>query len=117
VPDESWRPGTDTVADYRPGSGWERNYELRQRKPDDREAQESQRPIAVHALEKLAGSDGGVVRLRRVLREQIQRIKEGADPINVFREPEANAHVPTTACNTVLAPGQVAGGASVAETA
>jgi phenylpropionate dioxygenase-like ring-hydroxylating dioxygenase large terminal subunit len=117
VPDESFRPGTDTDADYRPGSGWERPYEHRQRKPDDREAQESQRPIAVHALERLVGSDGGVVRLRRLLREQLQRMKEGADPLNVFRDAESSTNVKTTAANTVLAPGEVTGGRPVPEPA
>ncbi len=36
-----------------------RSYEERQRKPDDLEAQEGQRTIAVHALENLAPSDTG----------------------------------------------------------
>src|SRR5947207_3661374 len=37
---EGWKPGTDTVADIRPGSELRRTYEERQRKPDDLEAQE-----------------------------------------------------------------------------
>ena len=117
VADESWRPGTDTFADYRPGSGWERDYEQRQRRPDDREAQESQRAIAVHALERLAGSDGGLVRLRRVLRDQLQKLRDGADPVNVPRGAAADTPLVTTASNTVLAPGQVTGGAPMAEMA
>lgn len=102
IADASWRPGTDTAADIRPGTGWDRSYEQRQRRPDDREAQESQRPIAVHALESLAGSDGGVVRLRRVLREQVKRLADGLDPVNVFRDPAENRRVRTTASNVVL---------------
>lgn len=107
VADESWRPGTDTVAEIRPGTGWERSYEQRQRKPDDREAQESQRPIAVHALESLAGSDGGLVRLRRLLRDQVKRVADGLDPMNVVRDPAQNVRIRTTACNTVLPPAPV----------
>src|SRR5205814_5202303 len=53
---EGWKPGTDTVADIRPGSELARTYEERQRKPDDLEAQEGQRTIAVHALENLGTS-------------------------------------------------------------
>jgi hypothetical protein len=34
-PRKGWRPGTDTVQDIRPGSVRSRNYEERQRKPDD----------------------------------------------------------------------------------
>jgi hypothetical protein len=50
-PKPDWKPGTDTIADIRPGSFLKRSYEERQRKPDDLEAQEGQRPIAIHALE------------------------------------------------------------------
>ena len=56
-PKPDWKPGTDTIADIRPGSYLERSYEERQKKPDDLEAQEGQRPIAIHALENLAHSD------------------------------------------------------------
>ena len=62
----SIQPGTDTIADIRPGSFLKRSYEERQKKPDDLEAQEGQRPIAVHALENLAHSDTGIVMLRRL---------------------------------------------------
>jgi hypothetical protein len=37
-----------------------RIHEDRQRKPDDLEAQEGKRAIAVHALENLASSDTGI---------------------------------------------------------
>ena len=50
----------------------ERPYEERQRAPGDYEVQVSQRPIAVHALENLAGSDRGVVMLRRLVREAVR---------------------------------------------
>src|SRR5947209_18758578 len=70
-PKRGWKPGTDTIADVRPGSFLERTYEERQRNHDDLEAQEGQRSVAVHALENLATSDLGVTMLRRMLREQI----------------------------------------------
>src|SRR5215468_5683737 len=74
-PKPDWKPGTDTIADIRPGSFHKRSYEERQRKPDDLEAQEGQRPIAIHALENLAHSDTGVVMLRRLLREQLKLLR------------------------------------------
>src|ERR1700722_9587763 len=55
-PQRDWKPGTDTLADIRPGSFLERTYEERQRKPDDLEAQEGQRPIEIEALEHLGNS-------------------------------------------------------------
>ena len=59
------------VALDRPGTLLARSYEERQRKPDDLEAQEGQRAIAVHALEHLGTSDTGIAMLRHLLREQI----------------------------------------------
>jgi hypothetical protein len=56
------------LQDIRPGSVLTRKYEDRQRKPDDLEAQEGQRPIAVHALENLGTSDTGITMLRQTTR-------------------------------------------------
>jgi hypothetical protein len=105
---EGWKPGTDTVADIRPGSELARTYEERQRKPDDLEAQEGQRTIAVHALENLGTSDTGIAMLRHMLREQIQRVERGLDPINVVRDEAANRAIPTGAWNTILTPAEAA---------
>jgi hypothetical protein len=98
-----WRPGTDTISDIRPGSITERSYEDKQRRPDDLEAQEGQRTIAVHALENLASSDVGVVRLRRLLSDQLKKIAAGEDPINVIRDHDKNVSIKTNAWNTVVA--------------
>ena len=108
APKQDWRPGTDTVQDIRPGSVLVRSYEERQRKPDDLEAQEGQRAIAVHALENLATSDAGIAMLRRLLREQIKRVEDGLDPMNVVRDARANQKIPTSAWNTILSPAEAA---------
>ena len=50
----------------------------------------------------LAHSDTGIVMLRRLLREQLQRIEQGLDPINVARDTSANKRIPTGAWNTIL---------------
>ena len=63
----------------------ERPYEERQRQPGDYEAQVSQRPIAIHALEHRASSDAGVARLRRLLRQRIRALAAG-EPL---RRPDA----------------------------
>jgi hypothetical protein len=105
-PKQDWRPGTDTVQDIRPGSVLSRRYEDRQRKPDDLEAQEGQRAIAVHALENLAASDTGIAMLRRTLRDQIARVRDGLDPINVIRDARLNQKIPTNAWNTILSPAE-----------
>ena len=54
-----------------------RDYQEAQREPGDFEAIVYQRPIAIHALENLCGSDRGVALLRRVLRRNIRAIADG----------------------------------------
>jgi phenylpropionate dioxygenase-like ring-hydroxylating dioxygenase large terminal subunit len=108
APKKDYRPGTDTVTEIRPGNLRSRPYEDRQRRPDDMEAQESQRPIAIHALETLGNSDLGIVQLRRMLREQIKRVQQGDDPLNVIRDEAANHRITTNAWNTILSPEEAA---------
>jgi hypothetical protein len=59
-PTKDWRRGTQTIQEIRPGSVVSLIYEDRRRKPDDLEAQEGQRAIAVPARENLATSDSGI---------------------------------------------------------
>ena len=106
APDPSWKPGTDTITDIRPGQLRERAYEEKQRHPDDMEAQETQRRIAVHALENLGHSDIGVALLRRTLREAVRAVQSGRDPQNVIRDPQQNHALETSCWNTVMTPEQ-----------
>ena len=78
----------------------ERSYEDRQRRPGDYEAQVSQRPIAIHALEHRASSDAGVARLRRLLRQRIRDLAAG----KTVRQPDAFGldAVPTYCQDTVF---------------
>ena len=60
---------------------------------DDVDAQdfmawETQGPILDRTRERLAVSDHGVVRYREMLLREIKKVKEGVDPINVFRDPD-----------------------------
>jgi phenylpropionate dioxygenase-like ring-hydroxylating dioxygenase large terminal subunit len=77
---EQWALDAETVA--RPGFGQsaDRPYAERQRHPADYDAQSSQRPIAVHALEHLASTDRGVIMLRRLVRAGIRAVQAGDDP-------------------------------------
>jgi hypothetical protein len=62
--------GVDAVDFF--GQTRARDYEAMQREPGDWEAQVSQRPIAIHALEHLGDTDRGVARLRRLLRRAVR---------------------------------------------
>lgn len=56
-------------------------YEAKQRTPGDWEAQTSQRPIAVHALERLGTTDAGIVKLRQALRDMLAgRVPQALPP-------------------------------------
>ncbi len=60
--------------------------------PGDWEIQKGQGPITLHGEERLAASDKGVVMLRRLLREQIELVRQGGDPIGVHFDPSAPAY-------------------------
>ena len=75
-----WKPAVDTV-----GQTGERPYDQRQRQPGDFDAQTSQRPIAVHALEHLASTDRGVIMFRKLLREGIEAVRSERDPRGLVR--------------------------------
>ena len=78
-----------------------RDYETRQRAPDDWEAQTSQRPIARHALEHLATSDRGVVLFRRHLEEAIKKLESDQDPPGIARK-ETNQIIVIPSGNEVI---------------
>jgi nitrite reductase/ring-hydroxylating ferredoxin subunit len=105
-PDPNWKAGTDTITDIRPGQLRDRPYQEKQRKPDDMEAQEGQRRIAVHALENRGYSDVGVTMLRRLLREAVRAVKAGRDPQNCIRDAAQNHALETSCWNTVMTPEQ-----------
>lgn len=101
LPDPNWKVGTDTLTDIRPGNLRERPYAEKQRMPDDMEAQESQRPIAIHAQESLALSDMGIALARQALRKAVRDVAEGCDPQNIVHDEAANHAIETHSWNTV----------------
>jgi hypothetical protein len=78
--DPAWGLTPEQVA--RPGFGQsdDRPYAERQRHPADFDAQSSQRPVAVHAVEHLGSADRGVIMLRRIVRDGIRAAARGEDP-------------------------------------
>lgn len=79
------------------------SYEDTQRRPGDREAQVSQRPIAIHALENLATSDMGIVKFRRLVQLAAEAVQRGEDPPGIIRDPAA-AIIEVGAKNQILPP-------------
>ena len=83
--DPAWGLTAEQVASPGFGQSGDRPYAERQRFPADFDAQSSQRPIAVHALEHLASTDRGVIMLRRIVRDGIRAVARGGDPFGVDR--------------------------------
>ena len=50
----------------------------------------AQGPIMDRSRERLGSTDRGIVAYRRMLFDQIERVKSGLDPINTFRDPVDN---------------------------
>ena len=69
--------------------------------PHDYEAQVGQGAITLHSEEHLAASDRGVVMFRRLLRQQIEAVQAGRDPLGVMFDP-ARATVQVEAGNFIL---------------
>jgi phenylpropionate dioxygenase-like ring-hydroxylating dioxygenase large terminal subunit len=78
--DPAWGLTAEQVAQPGFGQSDDRPYAERQRFPADFDAQSSQRPIAVHALEHLASTDRGVIMLRTIVRDGIRAVASGKDP-------------------------------------
>ena len=53
-------------------------------------AWETQGALTDRATEHLGVGDEGVIELRKLLREQIERVQQGLDPLGVIRDPAKN---------------------------
>jgi phenylpropionate dioxygenase-like ring-hydroxylating dioxygenase large terminal subunit len=62
---------------------WEMSEQEHQRFPGDYEAQVGQGPITLHSEEHFGQSDRGVLMVRRMLQDQLDRMAAGEDPIGV----------------------------------
>jgi hypothetical protein len=56
----------------------------------DSMAWETQGPITDRTKEHLGHADTGIVMLRRMLREQIEIVQKGGEPMGVIRDPAKN---------------------------
>jgi phenylpropionate dioxygenase-like ring-hydroxylating dioxygenase large terminal subunit len=68
---------------------WDMSEAEHQSHPGDYEAQVGQGAITIHSEEHFAQSDRGIVIMRRMLREQLDRMAQGHDPIGVSFEQNA----------------------------
>jgi hypothetical protein len=76
------------------------SHEASQRRPGDYEAQVSQRPVAVHALEHLGATDRGVIMFRQQIRKGIRAVQAGEAPPGLCLK--AGAVIPTYCNDTIV---------------
>jgi len=66
----------------------EAHYNMRSVLAQDHMAWETQGPIADRTTEHLSYSDRGIAFFRKLMREQIERVQHGQDPMGVVRDPD-----------------------------
>src|SRR5205823_6217839 len=63
------------------------HYNQRVVRAQDHMAWETQGPIADRGIEHLSYSDRGVHMLRKMMRDNIERVRQGVDPLGIVRDP------------------------------
>src|SRR5207249_5890225 len=71
--------------------------------PEDTMAWETQGLIANRTTERLATADKGIVMLRQMMFREIAKMRDGVDPMNVYRDPN-HAAIDTNHTEQMLAP-------------
>lgn len=88
------------------GQANDRSYAERQRHPGDYDAMTSQGPVNIHAYENLSTSDLGIQMFRQYLRQEIEAVQAGRDPLGVGRDEDRRIRTRTQ--NTVVRAPQAA---------
>lgn len=72
---------------------WDMTDAEHQRFPGDYEAQVGQGAVTIHSEEHFGQSDRGIVMVRRMLKDQLDALAAGRDPIGVSFDPKASSVV------------------------
>jgi len=92
VPLENERSPADAPVPFRftPLKTAPREYRMDMVSAQDSMAWETQGFLTDRATEHLGVGDEGVIELRKLLKEQIERVQQGLDPLGVIRDPAKN---------------------------
>jgi 5,5'-dehydrodivanillate O-demethylase oxygenase subunit len=92
VPNDSERSPADAEVPLRFSQlkSGSREYDMSLVSAQDSMAWETQGPLTDRTREHLGVEDEGVIELRKMLREQIERVQRGLEPIGIIREPANN---------------------------
>jgi 5,5'-dehydrodivanillate O-demethylase len=67
-----------------------REYKMNMVSAQDSMAWETQGTLTDRTEERLGVGDEGIIMLRKLLREQIEIVRQGAEPMGLLRDPEKN---------------------------
>jgi len=67
-----------------------RDYDMTMVSAQDSMAWETQGPLMDRTQEHLGVEDEGIIELRKLLREQIERVQQGFEPMGIVRDPQKN---------------------------
>jgi 5,5'-dehydrodivanillate O-demethylase len=95
-------PNEDPPYEYRPLKDADGEYCWDIVSAQDAMAWESQGAITDRTKEHLGHGDRGIVMFRRLLKEQIQIVQQGGDPIGVIRDPAKNTIININVFNETL---------------
>jgi 5,5'-dehydrodivanillate O-demethylase len=101
-PTERSPEGVDPPHEYRPLKSPEGEYYMDIVSAQDSMAWETQGPITDRTQEHLGAGDRGIVMLRRLVREQIEIVKNGGDPLGVIRDPSKNKLIEFDVVNEMI---------------
>ena len=80
----------DPPFEYCPLKGPDGRYDMKSVPAQDSMAWETQGRITDRTQENLGASDKGVIMFRKLLKEQIDIVRSGGDPLGVIRDPDKN---------------------------
>jgi 5,5'-dehydrodivanillate O-demethylase oxygenase subunit len=80
----------DPPYEYRPLKNAEGEYYMDVVSAQDSMAWETQGPITDRTQEHLGAADRGIVILRKLLRDQIEIVRNGGEPMGIIRDPDKN---------------------------
>jgi 5,5'-dehydrodivanillate O-demethylase len=67
-----------------------RQYKMNMVSAQDSMAWETQGALTDRTQERLGAGDEGIIMLRKLLREQIEIVRQGGEPMGLVRDPEKN---------------------------
>jgi 5,5'-dehydrodivanillate O-demethylase len=118
VPSETERTAADAPVPYRftPLKTGPREYRMDMVPAQDSMAWETQGYLADRSAEHLGVGDEGIIELRKLLKEQIERVRQGFEPIGIVRDPTKNQLIDLGVINERIGlfgigsePGRIAG--------